>query len=145
MGVAVSKSLIGPWVKRDGPLILGRGGWGAGQPSVVAVNGSLVLVVFTRGDRNGTRLMSVMVDLSDVQRAVIGREAAVTASGWLLQDGFSSDPVANNAAIVHDPVTGRLWAVREGHPLPRSVPGFISTSVQVCVRVCVCVCKGLDH
>ena len=50
IGVAVAHTLDGPWVKRNGPLIIGDKWWGVGQASAIAVNGTTVLLTFTRGN-----------------------------------------------------------------------------------------------
>jgi hypothetical protein len=56
VGVAVSSALDGPWIKKpNGPLISGTGGWGAGQPSATSINGSTLMLFFTRGDSNAGR------------------------------------------------------------------------------------------
>jgi hypothetical protein len=131
VGVAVSQALEGPWIKKpNGPLIVGKDGWGAGQPSATSINGSRVMLFFTRGDSNGTRLVRRVVDLSDVERPLLGEEAALPLTGLVRSDG-TKEHLLRDAQVSYDGILNRFYAIRVSEPFPSSIPAFIASSVQL--------------
>lgn len=78
---------------------------------------------------------------------VVNPETPLPFRELVQSDGETPDLVTNNAAVVYDASTSRLWAVRNGHPLPTSIPNFMSSSMQLAWLPWNCVlepgaCKG---
>jgi hypothetical protein len=136
IGVAVATSLAGPWLKPDGPLVIGTEWWGVGQASAVALNGSRVLLTYTRGNRTWSGQMRQIIDLTDIARPVSDvPERRITEKGLTLKDGTPGSGGFVNAAMLYDPFLERFWTLREGKPMPHSSTGplfcFVSDSVQL--------------
>ena len=94
-----------------------------GQASAIAVNGTQVLLTYTRG--NGSQFngqMSQTLDFSDVQNpATTQPERILPEKGLTLADGTPQSGGFVNAAMVYDQFLKRFWTLREGKPMPHSV------------------------
>lgn len=130
VGVAFANDLAGPWRRVGRPLVAGRAGfWGTGQPSAVSVDREgKVLLFYTRGDPRTAGYVRE-VDLSDVDRPVVGEERRLPAAGLTRSDGRPD--YFNNFDVALDEANGRLVAVRERHPHPASDLTFIGDTVQL--------------
>lgn len=136
IGVAFGNDLHGPWLKDPLPIIphTDDGSWGVGQPSAITEDKSgRVLLFYTAGDRQGTRLLCRRIRLqSDTPAAHFESDPDITVptAGLTGSDG-RPDPVLHNADVAYDPTRKRFYAVREQHPHPTDYPTYISASVQV--------------
>lgn len=127
----MAESLDGPWVKKNGPVIIGDEWWGVGQASAMAVNGTQILLTYTRG--NGSAFngqMRSVLDFADVARpTIVQPERRITEEGLTLSDGRPGSGGFTNAAMIYDPFNARFWTLREGKPMPATGP--VSSSVQL--------------
>ncbi len=137
IGVAFANDLRGPWVKNPSPIIphADDGSWGVGQPSAITQDESgHVLLFYTAGDRQGTRLLCRRLRLqSDDARPAqfeSGPDVIIPTAGLTGTDGHP-DPVLHNADVAYDPTRKRFYAVREQHPHPTDYPTYISAGVQI--------------
>lgn len=111
--------------------------WGVGQASAIAVNGTQILLTYTRG--NGSAFngqMRTVLDFADVsQPVVVLPERRITEHGLTLADGSQGSGGFVNAAMVYDPFNERFWTLREGKPMPPPQMGgdfcVVSSSVQL--------------
>ncbi len=134
IGVAYASSPAGPWVRGGGNPLVSYAArdswWGVGQPTVVSEDEKgRLLLAYTRGDGDGTRMVARRIDLSNIDAPVVGSERPLTTAGLTEADG--SPVILHNGALAID-VTRRLaWLVRERHPFDRSTPSFIATRLQI--------------
>lgn len=133
IGVAFSDSLEGPWIKWEGNPLISYGfasDWGRGQPSAVSVDKKgRLLLFYSCGDRDGTRMVYRDIDLSDMNAPVIGEEMTVPTDGLTEIDG--SQVILHNGAFAYDEETDRYYLVRPRHPFDTSNPAYISSQLQV--------------
>lgn len=133
VGVAFSRDPAGPWQKWElnpiAPYPEYDRWWGTGQPSAVSIDSRGRIVLFyTRGDGNSTRVVARELDLSDLTFPAIGEEFEVTVDGLTAADG--SKPIFHNAEFTRLP-GGEYVVVRSRHPFGTEYPDFIASEVQV--------------
>ena len=147
IGVALSNSYGGPWVKYAAPLVTSpftdTNLWGAGMPSATTVdyNAGKVLLFYSvdgNDSNSGTRAGYVdsknvayvrQLDLSNMASPVVGPAVAISTAGLINTTG--AQDVLHNFDVAYDPPTDRFYMVREQHPFPTDDPWYISTSVEV--------------
>lgn len=134
IGIALAESPAGPWIRVPEPVIPhgDPGAWGVGQPSAInPLRDGDVLLFYTQGDRDGTRIPVRFLRISDTKNGIFPSESAttLTADGLLGTDGAPS--VFHNADFALHPTSGRLFVVREQHPHPNAPPRYIGSSVQI--------------
>ena len=119
IGMAVSHSLEGPWRKRPGAIVIGDGWWGVGQASAIALNGTEVLLTYTRGDTTAFGQRRLLLDLADVMHpTVLAPERTITDAGLLYANGSTGSGGFVDAAMLYDPELKRFWTLRDGMPYP---------------------------
>ncbi len=138
IGLAVSKTPEGPFVKvGDKPFIdftmdssTTVFQWGVGQPSLINIDkkGSVYLF-YTRGDKDGTRLMVDEWELSDLDAPKKQSTVRVSTNGLTNLNGNTDN--MNNADLVYDAEGRRFYASSDCHPNPSSTPNFISSHFRV--------------
>lgn len=126
VGIALSQSLAGPWIKVDeiNPIanyytseeyVDDRWTWGYGQPSLVSVDESgKVILFYTKGVISGTHVHAELWDLSNLDNPVKLDEAPITNAGVVNASGGAD--VINNADFAYDPVKKRLYVIKEDFP-----------------------------
>ncbi len=133
IGVAFSDNLNGPWIKWQGNPLITYGfasDWGRGQPSAISVDEKGKLLLFySCGDRDGTRMVYRNVDLSNMNDPIIGDEVIVPTDGLTEADG--SQVILHNGALAYDKATDRFYMVRPRHPFEKAAPSYISTELEV--------------
>lgn len=138
IGLAVADSPMGPFVKvGDKPLVdfkldpsVTFFQWGVGQPSLVSIDkAGKAWLFYTRGDKNGTRVVFRECDLSSLDSPVMGAEKALSVNGLRNLDGGSD--FMNNADLAYDPVKDRFYSASDCHPNPTTVPDYIAGSFRV--------------
>ncbi|RLF05350.1 MAG: hypothetical protein DRJ64_05695, partial [Thermoprotei archaeon] len=133
VGIAFANSLTGPWLKWEGNPVIpfsSHDYWGVGQPSATSIDGQgKMLLFYTRGDYNGTRMLRRELDLSDMSSPVIGNAVQLPKTGLTSRDG--SAVVFHNANIAYDPYRDKFFVSRSRHPWDSECPDFISSEVQV--------------
>ena len=118
VGLAVSNSPSGPFVKYEGAFCnyyessdYGSDGgnfWGYGQPSLVSVDKKgQVLLFYTKGVKLGTFTCCEKWDLSNLDNPILLNEAKLADGGAI--------EVLNNADFTYDPITNRIYCVKEDH------------------------------
>ena len=140
VGIAVSQNPGGPFVKIPGQFrpftpVDSTGStweWGTGQPSIVSIDkAGQVFFTYTIGDKNATRIVAETWDLSNLNSPKqIGNQVRISTSGLTQNDG-SVDYVLNNADFAYDPITQRMYMIRDGHP-NSSVNPAVSETAQIC-------------
>lgn len=144
IGVAFSNSLGGDeWVKYPEPivqkswnyeedqLIGDYKAWGVGQPSVLSLNnGGELLLTYTVGDRNGTRIEWSLLDMGEVENFSLSIPKPMIKKGLFDLDYSRSDITKNSDfAIGNDGKT--IVMVRPVLPNPSSYPAFLSKSSEI--------------
>jgi hypothetical protein len=82
--VAVSHSLD---VKKSGTVIIGDCWWGIGQPSAIKLEGSSIMLTYTRGNSNYSAQVRSVLDLANVSSPqIIIEERPITAKGLTQTD-----------------------------------------------------------
>jgi hypothetical protein len=131
VGVAFANDPAGPWTRMARPIITHDDdkAWGAGQPSAVNIGrGGRVLLFYTQGDRDGTRVLLREVDLSDVRNDRVPSAPPVRLSTNGLTGTDGRPDILNNADFALHPKSRRLYVVREQHPNPPDRPAYIGAS-----------------
>lgn len=133
IGVAFADSMNGPWTKWEANPIIEFGFanyWGKGQPSAISLDGKGKLMLFySCGDLEGTRMAYREMDLSDMSNPWIGEERVVPTDGLTESDG--SQVILHNGGLAYDEGTDRYYLVRPRHPFDIEAPNFISSQLQV--------------
>lgn len=136
IGIAFSKSPEGPWIKYKGNPVVNYDAatygkyWGVGQAALISIDQKgKVLLFYTRGDKNGTRMVIRVCDFSNMSKPIIGEEIEVGTEGLTEIDG--SHPVLNNADFSLDRKNMRLYLIRDRHPNGNDAPDFISSQLQI--------------
>ncbi len=128
VGIAVAQNPEGPWVKVDevNPIAnyyessfydpSGAQYWGYGQPSLINVDkGGKVLLFYSKG--LATTITQVELwDLSNLDDPKKLSEAELTNRGIVNASGGSD--VINNADFAYDPVTQRIYCIKEDFGYP---------------------------
>lgn len=139
IGLAVAKSPEGPFVKvgteplvsfskddPDSPIFE----WGVGQPSIVNMDKQGQITMFyTRGDKNGTRIIVEEWDMSNLDAPVRLSQTELSAKG--LENLLGNSDFMNNADFAYDAARNRFYAVSDAHPNPKSTPNFIASNFKV--------------
>jgi hypothetical protein len=134
IGVAVSDTLEGPWVKLPNPVVPFTGTspdqWGAGQPTATTIdpNAGTVVLAWTEGYPSGTVGRAAQVSFA-TGAPVLSHQRQLPATG--LTDSTGAPDWLNNFDLAYSPQRDRFYLVREGHPYPSSNPNYISDRVQV--------------
>ena len=104
--------------------------WGVGQPSAVSLDKKgKVLLVYSIGDRAGTRLAFRQMDLSDMSNPDLGVAKDMNASGLENLNG-SSDYTCNSDFAI-SPDDNKIVMVRPLHPHPSTYPAYIAAALEV--------------
>ena len=123
IGLAVAKSPEGPFIKvGSAPFVDFEfqyspdiWEWGVGQPSIVNLNREgRIMLFYTRGDRNGTRVLYEEWELSDLSSPQKLSEGALSTKG--LTNLYGNPDFMNNADFVYDAKQDRYYAISECHP-----------------------------
>ncbi len=128
VGVAFSNDLNSTsWVKYPSQLIPFDGDrsryWGVGQPSALSLDGKgKVLLTYTVGDGNGTRVVYNELDMSDMSQLLVGERKTVPTGG--------SSIVFHNCDFAFDRDAGRIVATIAGD-WPSNYPSFIESFTAV--------------
>lgn len=145
IGVAFANSLDAEtWVKyphaliektwdEEGDQTLSGGGksWGVGQPSAVSLDkGGKVLLSYTIGDMNGTRVVSSELDLSDMAQPVIQPPMAIARAG-LLNISSSGLDYTCNADIALDEAARMIYMIRPVQPHSSTYPAYINDVLEL--------------
>ena len=130
------------WVKYDKQLVtktwseagdqpLGGGNaWGVGQPSAFSVDGrGSVILTYTVGDKDGTRVVWRQCDLSDMSHPDKGTVKRMTTSGFVDLNGAAD--YARNMDFMYDAVGKKVYAVRPLNPCPSTYPSYIGSAIEV--------------
>jgi hypothetical protein len=146
IGVAFSNDLeAGHWVKYpnqvvrktwsyDGDQEIGGGGqsWGVGQPSAVSLDKQgRVLLTYTIGDLDGTRIAWAEIDCSNMDNF-----SGITASTTMIKTGLSNidytgTDVTNNSDFAINQTENKIVMARSVHPNPSIYPTHIEEAVEV--------------
>ncbi len=138
VGLAVAKSPEGPFIRvGDAPFVdftmdsaFTGFQWGVGQPSLINLDKKgNVLLFYTRGDKDGTRLIAEGWELSDLGAPVQKFSEKVGTSG--LRDLNGNTDIINNADLVYDAQNKTFYAVSDCHPNPSDEPNYISSHFRV--------------
>ena len=138
IGLAVANSPMGPFVKIGSePLVdfkldpsITFFQWGVGQPSLVSMDkAGKVWLFYTRGDKNGTRVVYRECDFSSLDSPTMGAEKTLSVNGLKNLDGGSD--FMNNADLAYDPVNDRFYAASDCHPNPSDEPNYIAGSFRI--------------
>jgi hypothetical protein len=138
IGLAVSNSPMGPFTKVGSePLVdfkldpsVTTFQWGVGQPSLVSINKEgKVWLFYTRGDKNGTRVVMRECDFTSLDSPTVGDETALSKKG--LKNLNGGDDFMNNADFAYDPVTERIYVASDCHPNPADDPNYIAGSFRI--------------
>ena len=138
IGLAVSKTPEGPFIKvGDSPLVdfvkdlsVSVFQWGVGQPSLISKDGQgSVYMFYTRGDKNGTRLIVDEWELSSLDAPEKIKTFSVSAKGLTNLNGEAD--FMNNADLAYDNASKRFYAVSDCHPNPSDTPDYISSHFRI--------------
>lgn len=132
IGVALANEFAGPWTRLPHPVVPHDDphAWGVGQPSALSLDRcGRILLFYTCGDREGTRILVRTIDLSDAEKPATSPLVTLTTAGLAGTDGRPD--WFNNADAAFDAGHARLLCVREQHPYPRDNPRYIGTSLQI--------------
>jgi hypothetical protein len=145
IGVAFSNDLEAvSWVKYPHPLVKktwdyegdqaigAQKGWGVGQPSALSMDKKgKVLLTYTIGDINGTRIVWAEADLSDMDTYTQAVPNTVVKEG-LSNLTYNATDVVNNADFAIDRANGKIVIVRPVHPnLDQSYPTHIESVIEI--------------
>lgn len=145
IGVAFANSLDAEqWVKypcqiiektwpQEGEQYYGNGGksWGVGQPSAISLDkAGKVLLSYTIGDIEGTRIVVRELDLSDMNKPSIGTAIMVSRAGLLNASKTDLDYLCN-ADIALDEATGTIYMIRPVQPHSSTYPAYINDILEL--------------
>lgn len=145
IGVAFSNDLDGDsWVKYPSQLVRktwdyagnqaigAASAWGVGQPSAVSVDGQgKVLLTYTIGDKDGTRVVFTQVDMSDMDHYTAGTPVTMISNG-LSNLQYNGTDVTTDADFAVDLADSVIVMARPVHPNPdNTYPTYIETAVEV--------------
>ena len=144
IGVAFSNDLNArEWVKYPLPLIrktwdydgdqtCGAGlSWGVGQPSAISLDkGGRVLLSYTIGDIDGTRVVVCEADMADMAQMSIGTPLAISRAGLLNIGGTALDYTCNSD-IALDVASNSIVMVRPVQPHPAEYPAYINEALEI--------------
>ena len=132
IGIAVSKTPEGPWIKYHNNPIVGHGNanvdwfWGAGQASAVNINNNGELILFyTRDDELDSRGVYRNADFSNLDNIVLGEETKINQKGFVDPDGAvlaTSSREFYNFEIAYMPTVNKWIGIRDAGPYAFSLP-----------------------
>lgn len=131
------------WVKFDRQLVTKRWGgdddqslgngafsWGVGQPSAFSTNlKGEVMLTYTVGDKDGTRVVWSQCDLSDMSSPVVDTPRKLVTEGFWNLSG--DEDYTRNMDFVYDPEKSTVYGIRPLNPCPSSYPSYIGSAVEV--------------
>ena len=144
VGVAFANDLSArEWVKYPLPVVSktwqydgdqpcgGGVSWGVGQPSAISLDkGGKVLLSYTIGDVDGTRIVLRELDMSDMDDMRVGAAVTMSTAG-LLNIGKTGLDYTCNSDIALDEESNSVVMVRPVQPHPLVYPAFINESLEV--------------
>ncbi|WP_407425561.1 hypothetical protein [Arcticibacter sp.] len=145
IGLAFSNDLeASQWTKYPGKLITktwnnegdevlpnGSKSWGVGQPSAFSLDQrGKVLLTFTVGDRSGTRIEWLELDLSNMDDYKPMSSVKMPDEG-LFDIGYKSNDYTCNSDFAVDIENDKIIMVRPVQPHPAVYPAFLNTSLEV--------------
>jgi len=125
----------GPIVKKtwdtEGDLAWSGGNcWGVGQPSAISLDQKgKVLLAYSIGDLNGTRMAYRFIDMSDMSKLDMGTQRSMLTNGLKKSDG--SQDIASNIDFAVDKEHDRIIMIRDVRPFPKTYPTFIPATMEV--------------
>jgi len=145
IGVAFAQSPdADAWVKYPDPLVpktwagdqdmpVGGGqAWGVGEPSAISADHqSKILLTYTIGDANGTRVVVRQADLSDMTNIQLGQPTIVSTAGLTKLDYSTGNIVLSNADFATDSNRTTVYMTSAVLPVPASYPAFIPAAVDL--------------
>lgn len=106
--------------------------WGTGQPSAVSLDKKgKVLLTYTIGNLQGTRLMAREIDFSDMSHPVISSPVTISTQGLSNSSNSGSDIICN-ADIAIEPASGTMLMIRPVQPHADTYPSYISSIIEIC-------------
>lgn len=144
LAVAFSNDLTADrWVKyTDGPIVKktwdsegdlpwsGGNCWGVGQPSAISLDKKgKVLLTYSIGDLNGTRVAYRFIDMSDMSKLDMGTQRSMITNG--LKQSNGNQDIASNLDFAVDMDHDRIIMVRDVRPFPNIYPSFIPATLEV--------------
>ncbi len=133
IGIAVSKSAEGPWLKvsEANPLVpyseLASSAWGTGQPSLLSVDKKgTVIMCYTAGETTRTYSRVIKYDMSNLNDIKKLKEKDISTFG-------TSDSFINNADFAYDPTYKRILMVKGITPFGSDgkYPNFVEDKLEV--------------
>lgn len=125
--------LVGkPW-EYEGDEMLASGGksWGVGQPSAVSLDeAGHIILTYTIGDINGTRIAWVELDLSDMDSFVPQVSHKMLDEG-LLNLAMTGKDYTCNSDFAIDRKNNVIVMVRPVQPHPTTYPMYLNESLEV--------------
>jgi hypothetical protein len=132
------------WIKYPSPLVpktwsgdndfpIGSGNaWGVGQPSAFSVDGKgKVMLTYTIGDADGTRVVARAADLSDMGNIQLSPLKTVSTAGLTKLDYSTQNIVLSNADFAFDSSRTTVYMTSHVLPAPASYPDFIPAAVDL--------------
>ncbi len=137
IGLAVSKKPEGPFMKIDSNPICdyelnGSSGfqWGYGQPSLVSIDQKgKVMLFYTVGDGTQTYQRLERYDLSNLNDIQPLDERAITVLTKGLVNRNNTQDFISNADFAYDPITKRIYMIRDDHPTLENANVSVSVSL----------------
>jgi hypothetical protein len=146
IGVAFSNDLEAEnWVKYPNQVIKktwsydgdqGIGGnnksWGVGQPSAVSLDkqGS-VLLTYTIGDLDGTRIVWTEIDCSNMNTYTAPTACTTMVKTGLSKIDYTGTDVTTNSDFAIDQTNNKIVMVRPVHPNPSIYPTHVEEAVEI--------------
>lgn len=118
---------------QDGDELLANGGksWGVGQPSAVSLDQkSKVLLTYTVGDKSGTRIEWVELDLSNIDNYSPKPSKKIIENG-LVNITYSGTDYTCNSDFAINLQKDVIVMVRPVQPHPTTYPAFLNESIEV--------------
>ncbi len=115
----------------DEQLLNGGKSWGVGQPSAISMDQkSEVLLTYTVGDKNGTRIEWVKLDLSDMDNHKPLSSTRMVNDG-LFNIDYTGEDYTCNSDFAIDLEDNVIVMVRPVQPHPTTYPAFLNESLEV--------------
>lgn len=145
IGVAFSNSLNSTnWIKYPNPIISktwttqgdyqinsALKAWGVGQPSAISLdNSGLVLLAYTIGDVNGTRVEYAKIDISNMTNYVPRVPIKMVDWGLKQIDNMQKD-YTSNIELAFDSINNVIVMIRPVHPNPIDYPSYINETLEI--------------
>lgn len=132
VGIAFSKSPVGPWIKYDkNPLVpydRELAAWGTGQPSILSVdNKGTVVIFYSVGNKTATYTEVREYDLSDLANPILKRTKKLSTYGIV------GDLLINNADLAYDNESKKILMIKGRQPYGKDgkTPNFIDDTLDV--------------